>query len=294
MDMWVLHGSDDEALTRRRGVLLAGAGQEAERIDLAEDGPEALFAALESYSLFQDRRVVCVENADVLSETDALRIAGCDSDAYVVMRAESLTAAVTKILANTATIEKFTTAKGRQVGARVKEIAEQHGLVLAGDVERLLTGRAGHDLHRVASICTQLSLAGITKPTRAQVTVLLGTCAPDGVPWGVTDALEQRDIAGAIKAAEGLEPMSVLAYLTNQITLAAAVSESPSTDPQHIQSAFGVTPFAAGKAAWWVRALGGNLRTALGALAEADKLAKSQVGGADAVALALGRIGSLL
>ncbi len=292
--MWVLHGSDDEALTRRRSALVAASGQEVERLDLAEDGPEALFSALESYSLFGDRRVVSIDNADLITEADAARIAASESDAYVVMRGSNITAPVVKILGKVASVEKFAAAKGRQVHTRIKEIAGQNGVQLSADLERLLADRAGHDLHRVASICTQLSLVGATKPTRAQVIVLLGTSSPEGVPWSVTDALEQRDVAGAIKAAQVLEPMGVLAYLTNQITLAAAIAESQDRDPQSIQASFGATPFAVGKALWWVRALNQNVNAGLRVLADADRLAKSSVGGADALTMALGRLGALL
>jgi DNA polymerase III delta subunit len=294
MDMWVLHGSDDEAVTARRAALLSQAGEAAEFLDLTEESSEGLFMALESMSLFSSRRVIAVDGVESLSEVELKRITNIESDAYVVMRAGTLNAAATKILSKVATIEKFATAKGRQIRTRVLEIAKAHNLTLTADVEKLLADRAGHDLNRVASVCAQLDLVGLNRPKLAQVQTLLGTCAPDGVPWSVTDALERRDISAAITASLELDGIATLAYLANQITLATAVHEIGARSPQQVADQLGATPFVAGKALWWSNALEHRCSDALAVLAEADAMAKSHVGGSDALVLAIGRLGALL
>ena len=290
----MLHGADDEAITSRRAALLAAAGDAAEHLDVTEDGPAPLFLALESMSLFSARRVVAVDGIEALSEADLKRLAGLDSDAYVVARAGTLTAAATKLLAKVATIEKFATAKGRQIRTRVAEIAASHHVTLTADVERFLADRAGHDLGRVSSVCAQLELVGVLQPKLRQVQTLLGTCAPDGVPWSITDALERGDVATAVSAALTLDGIATLAYLTNQITLAAAVAEAGARTPQQAAESVGATPFAAGRALWWSNALKGRTGEALRVLADADAMAKSHVGGTDALVLAIGRLGSLI
>ncbi len=290
----MLHGTDDEAITTRRAALLAAAGDEAEHIDVSEAGLEPLLLALESMSLFAARRVIAVDGIEALTDTDLKRIAAVDSDAYVVARAGTLTAAASKLLAPVARVEKFATAKGRQVRVRVAEIASQHNITLTTDVEKLIADRAGHDLGRVASVCQQLDIVGMNRPKLRQVEVLLGSCAPDGVPWSVTDALERRDIGAAITASLELDGIATLAYLTNQMTLAAAISESGARSAQQAADELGATPFAAGRALWWANALQGRVPDAIAVLAKADALAKSQVGGGDALVFAIGRIGSLL
>jgi DNA polymerase III delta subunit len=294
MDMWVLHGSDEDAVTRRRAALLAAAGQEAEHLDIAEEGAEGLFIALESLSLFADRRVIAVEHAEALDEQDLGRLAAFDSDAYVVMRAGTLSAATQRALTPVATIEKFTKPTGRAVHGRVAEIGKENGLSLTADVMALLAERAGHDLARVQSVCLQLSIVGISKPKLSQVQTLLGSCAPEGFPWGITDALERRDLRAAIAAADEVEPIAALAYLTNQLTLAARAVEAGIRDARDVQDRFGATAFAAGKAMWWVKSVGSHIHDALDVLAQADARAKSAVGGRDALVAAIAGLSALM
>jgi DNA polymerase III delta subunit len=294
MDMWVLHGGDEDAVARRRGALLAVAGQEAERIDIAEEGSEGLFVALESLSLFADRRVISVEHADALSEKDLARLGTIDSDAYVVMRAGTVSAAAQRALTPIATIEKFAKPTGRAVHSRVADIGKENGVTLGSDVVALLAERAGHDLARVQSVCLQLSIVGISKPKLSQVQTLLGSCAPEGFPWGITDALERRDVRAAIAAADEVEPIAALAYLTNQMNLAARVVEAGIRDPREVQDRFGATAFAAGKAMWWVKTVGSRINEALDVLAQADARAKSAVGGRDALVAAVAGLSALM
>ncbi len=292
--MWILTGSDAVAVAQRRAALLAAAGQEPERIDLADEGSETLFTALESLSLFADRRVVAVENAEMLNEADVARLSTTVSDAYVVMRAATLSTTAAKALARVATIEKHNTPKGKAARPRIVEVARQHGVTLTADVEALLVARASHDLARVNSVCLQLSLVGINRPKAGQVQTLLGTCAPDGVPWAITDALEKRDIAGAITAADDVEPIAALAYLTNQVTLAARIVETGERDSAAIQDAMGVTAFAAARGLWWAKTLKGGVGQALEVLAVADQRAKSQIGGRDALVAAIAGLAGLM
>jgi DNA polymerase III delta subunit len=298
MEFWVLHGSDDEAIRQRRRALLDAAGEAHEVVDLAEEPLDALLNALSSPSLFAPRRVVALEGLGGLDDRSAKRLAETakTSDAYVVARADTVPAAVLKVLKQFATEEKFTTPRNAAAKDRVREIARRHSVKLSAPVERLLVARVGHDLDRVASVCHQLELAGISTPSERQISVLVGSSAPGGVPWAITDALEQGRFDQALEAALGQEPMAVLGYLSNQVTTAARIAEldAAANDPRSIAGTLGVTPFVAEKAAWWRRALGERIHDALTALARADALAKSSAGAENALAFALARLSVLL
>lgn len=298
MELWILHGSDDEAIRQRRRSLLEAAGEPHEVMDLTEEPLDSLLNALSSPSLFSPRRVIALEGLATLDEKSAKRLAEAvkSSDAYVVARGEAIPAAVLKALKPFGTEEKFSTPRNAAVKDRVREIASRHGVKLSAAAERILVTRSGHDLDRVASVCRQLELAGIAAPSERQIGVLVGSTAPGGVPWAITDALEQGRFDRALEAAAGQEPMAVLGYLSNQVTAAARIAElEPSTaDSRSIAAALGVTPFVAEKARWWRRALGENTHDALAALARADALAKSAVGAENALAFALGRLSTLL
>lgn len=298
MELWILHGSDDEAIRQRRRSLLEAAGESHEVVDLTEEPLDSLLNALSSPSLFSPRRVIALEGLSTLDEKAAKRLAETakTSDAYVVARADAIPAAVLKPLKPFATEEKFTTPRNAAVKDRVREIARRHGVKLSAAVERTLVARAGHDLDRVASVCRQLELAGIANPSERQIGVLVGSTAPGGVPWAITDALEQGRFDRALEAAVGQEPMAVLGYLSNQVAAAARIAELETSvsDSRSVAAAIGVTPFVAEKAAWWKHALGEHIHDALAALARADALAKSAVGAENALAFALGRISVLL
>ena len=296
MELWVLHGSDDEAVRERRRVLLHAANAQHESIDLNDDTPDALVNAIGSPSLFSPRRVIALEGFELLDERTAKVIAAlaASSDAYVVARATSPTAALLKPFKTIATVEKFTTPRAAALRDRVREIAARHTVKLSATTEKVVVARAGHDLDRVSSMCRQLELAGITNPSQRQVEVLLGSSSPDGVPWAISDALERFDFQAAIAASAGQEPIAVLAYLTNQVSTGARIAEADALTASAAAAKLGISPFAAEKAMWWRKSLGRQLPKAVACLGRADEMAKSAPGGENALAFALATLCMLL
>lgn len=289
MKFHVLFGDDLDAISSRRAELLENAVFR-EDVDCVEDQGAGLLASVEVPSMFGDIRYVACENFDQIDASflDRLIAAAPLSDAVVVARCGTLPAAVQKKLKTVAELQKFALPKGRDGVGRVAEIASQEGVTLSPNQRTMLVERLGGDLERVRSICWQLAMVGATKPNDRQVLTLIGSRDTDGVPWAVTEALKAGDLPGALRAASSLEAMPVLAYLSNLVASAGRALDAGVTSVADVEALLGQKNFQARSTFALANKLGEDgVRTAWRVLTQAEKRAKSAVGGQAALELCL-------
>lgn len=285
MELHVFTGDDDSEIRRRRDELLAGAAPDAgvEHVDVALDGGSVLANAVGAVSLFGGKRVVAAENIETLSDgaLEAITAAAGASDALVVARCTNAPSPkLRKALAAIGTVTTCRAPQGKGVAMRVDELTRAAGLRLGGDLRRMLVERAGHDLSRVESVCRQLVTLEVTTPTRAQLDVLLGSSAAPGVPWTLTDALEAGDLAGALDAADGLEPIPVVAYLSSRAMQIGRLVDAGVTSVDDAATLLGLKHrFQAERLVRLARQLGpSGVNAAWCALAGADRAVKHASG----------------
>lgn len=298
MELHVCCGDDDQAIRAKRAALLDGIDGAREDIDVTLDGGDALVQAVNSPSLFGPRRVVAAEGIESLDDSrlSALLGAAAQSNAYVVARASgALRPTLKKALATIGQVHSASAPRGKGVGMRVGEICASHGLRLRPQVQQLIVERCGHDLDRVASLCWQLSVMGMTTADARQVTVLLGTSAAPGVPWAVTDHLERGDAAGALTVTANLVPIAVLAYLASQVEQLGRCVDAGITSADVAQSKLGISHrFQAERLVRTASRMGPDgVRAAWDIVVAADRAAKSQLGQQVALDVALTRLAPL-
>lgn len=291
MNIWVLTGADREAMSHRRQQLLNADGFR-EDCDCAEDTGDGLISAISSVSMFGERRLVACEHFEKLSEINLTRFlsAAAQSDARVVCRADDLPAGVAKkLVALGVCVERFALPRGKDVGGRIVEIAQRHKIVLGFAQRKLLQERCGHDLERVRSICWQLNTVEAYTPSVRQITTLLGSANPEGVPWAVTDALERGDTALALEACrQNSAGLAVLGYLASQITNAGLLLEAGVGNAAEAEKVLGLKRFPAEKALALSRRLGASgVRSCWEILSAAESHAKTGVGEQAAVEIAV-------
>lgn len=243
MELTVLLGDDDLAIRTRRSALLEGADGNVERVDVAAEGGRALLDSVSAPSLFGGKRWISAENVEALDEQSAegLVRAGELSDAVVVARAGgAVPPKIRDLLKKAGTVTTLTTPKGKGVGMRVDEMLRTHGVTLGGAERQLVLERAGHDLDRLDSVLRQLVTAGLQRPSRQQLVLLLGSTSAPGVPWDLTDALEEGKVAQALEAAQGLEAVPTVAYLASRNMQAGRLVDAGVSTAQEAQDLLGL------------------------------------------------------
>ena len=272
-----LHTGGNQAAVRLcvdRDVAAAVArtGCAPEYISCAEE-PGRLADAVRSPGLFSTVRLIVV-NIDGLNESEAQLVAdGIDaSDAVIVAHGSDVPAGVLKRLSPFASVTKHPLPSNRDVVSAVDELAALLGVKLSGPARTALVNRLGHDLDRASSTLRALAVGGYREPTPRQIEMMAGTSTAAGVPWDVTDALDNLDLHAALEASRRCEVVALVAYLTNRALEAARCAENPGSDAATL---LGVSPWAAQKASKLSRQMGrAGLDSMLVKLAEADRRVK--------------------
>ena len=274
---FVVHAGSDRATVNAivdQAIKAASSrlGVEPERISCG-DSPGALADAIASPSLFGGSRSVVVDLEGITDhEIDRIAAAASLAEATVIGYGSDVSAGVRKRLSVFATVTSHAIPRAKDAGEHIAALGSVFGLDLDRASIDELTRRCGHDLDRASSVLRALAAGGYHRPTPPQIRMLAGTSEADGVPWDVTDALEQGDLAAAMGASRRCEPIAVIAYLASKAVEAARVCEHPSTPASEL---LGVTPWQAKKAEGLARRLGSDgARVLVMALARADREVK--------------------
>jgi DNA polymerase III delta subunit len=289
-------GERQEMLARARALLeQAGAG-EIDRIDVPPKGGgddsdgalrsavEAIVPALQSGSLFGDRRGVMVVDTDQLLAAEAavvgeLAVSLAPETAVVCFVAAGTlpgpVARAVKEVGEQITVKKF---RERDAADWLGRAARERRIRLEGDAAGALLQRFGTDVAALGQALDQL--ATVEGPVGVEEVTARFRNRPDEPMWHVADAIAAGDTSAALRRlADYLthgHPLALLAFLEGDLRRRALAAAAPNIEslaewlgssPQHfpVQKAF--------KARDQVSE--GDLRKAVDALARADLTIKS-------------------
>lgn len=227
MSVYLLVGGDHNGITERTEQLFED--QTPHRFDLHDPGFETnqLLDVLTTRPLFGQTPPVLIRNAETLPKEVLHALNQVPNTAVVVMVAARKPAGIPKN--NDFVVETYPKLKGRDLPQRVTQIAGTYGVTLTAQTRNVFVNRSGHNLDRIRSVCHQLQLANITKPTAPQINILLGTTYPEGVPWEITDHVLGSNLKKAVEAATNQNPFAVCGYLHSWYKTALIVQENPDT-----------------------------------------------------------------
>lgn len=245
MELKVLSGEDEQAVIQKKNELLDGLGYVT--VDCGEE-PDGLLDLVRTRSLFAPKRFIWATSFETLTDEQVKLIidAGDDVDALVVARSITLTPKTRAVLKGCADIFNYPTPKGKGVSIRISEMIKESGLRLSSEARKELFEKAGHDTNKIFSIISQCKILDIMSPTVAQVSMLIGTSAAPGVPWGLSDAIEEGRTSEILKVTSDLSPIPAAAYLSSRYLQVGLVTECQ-TEEQVEHALKGMHPFQAGK-----------------------------------------------
>lgn len=271
---------------------------------------EALLAAIPAMSLTQSRRYLLVDGVerwrDRQLDAVAAALSGLPPELTLVLiaRAKAPSKLLRAVKAEKGEVHEFEAPKAREMPRVLVAEAERLGFRLDPAAARILVERMGTGSLRLRNELERLALwAGEGGEVTADDLAAMVTDTSEAAVWSLSDALLERDAAGALRIAERLiaqgENVTGLIYgLASRLrkALAAATQLEQGTPPKQVESSLGMHPYAAKQL---VARLGGaeldDLREATVALADLEVWCR---GGADygddlALTLALRRSAGL-
>ena len=279
IELVIVVGSNELLVAQRRDALLAAFGTaDIERVDLRSDLGSRVVDLVGSATLFGTPRCGLLDHLDAsVGVLDVLEEYGAASDTrlvatfhgkpvkVVLARLEAL-GIIDKVTEPTRTADRV---------ALVTTMATREGITLDRAGANLLATRLGGDWGRVGSVLTQLAVGGFTSPSLTQLEILVGTAVEDAVPWGVTDAAAQGNLAAVLAGAQGIEPVAVSSWVVAEtLRLVEVAQEGWSAD--EAASALAIHSFRAQKLVRWATRLDrARLAEALATAAALDLAAKS-------------------
>lgn len=273
MILKVLVGDDEQRVVAKKEELLNGEAFIS--VDCSED-PQSLIDAVQTKSLFAATQNVWALNFEALDDKllDTLLNAGSNSEAIIVARSATLSPARKKKISGVGEVLTLSKPKGKGVALRVNDMIKNSGLVFNPAARRVLTERVGHDTERISSILEQCKILGLSNPTQAQITTLVGSSAAPGVPWSLSDAIENNSLLTAMSVTTDLVPIASAAYLANRFMTVGKIVEAD-TEELKENVLKGVAPFQAEKLIKMSKTLENRTGEAAILLARFDQILKS-------------------
>ena len=284
----IIEGNDAD-MAREIKSSLFDAFDAIEEVDCSTDEGSSLFEAVSSLPMFSDRRVISVSGLENITDDWARKITEVESNAYVVGFCHKVPTALWKVLSKASKKHEANTSKTTLTG-RISTMAREYGVNLERDTVVLLASLGVEGLARVRNVLWQLAVVGVKKPSVRQIATLIGDVRLDGVPWGVTDALDKKDIRTALESE--VEVFPLVSYLYNEYSRAARVCEEGLKTTEEIQEHLGCTLFQARKALERSNRLGvAKLYAALDAVARGEIRCKDGTGEEAARVLLIAEVG---
>ncbi len=313
--LYLIAGTDGAKIDSTRGRLRARAEREAgsDALEVFEPGEgkgmpdhEALLAAIPAMSLMESRRYLLADGIerwrDRQLEAVAAAVAELPPDLTLVLisRAKAPAKLSKAVKAAKGEIHEFEAPKARDMPRVLVAEAQRLGFRLEPGAARVLVDRMGAGPVRLQRELERLALwAGAGGEVTAGDLEAMIADTSEAAVWSLSDALIERDAAGALRIAERLieqgENVTGLIYgLASRLRGAcvAAAKLEEGVPPKQVESSLKMHPYAAKQL---VRRLGDtdllSLRMATEALADLELWCR---GGADygdelALTLALNR-----
>lgn len=243
---WVeVAGTDVDAV--RREVTGLCAGQVLQTIDASEDRGAGIVGALTAPSLFGAPDVLLVTGADRITAAHAAAASGADGPCTVIFTGgKGLSAPVRKKFAGLATRKHdLPTSRGAVAWCRARSRALGVALPAGIDASVLEAVVDPVGAHRFDTALSLLASAGRTSPTRAELEELLSGMVAEAPVWAVADAVVRGDLAAAVTALGGAEPIVALSITTSRVQKVAFALAHPNLSAAEVAAAVGGSPAAA-------------------------------------------------
>jgi DNA polymerase-3 subunit delta len=266
--LYLIAGTDQAKIDATRARLRARAEGDGGAGSLAVFEPsegrgapdhEALLAAIPAMSLTETRRYLLADGVerwrDRQQETVAAALAGLPADLTVVLIARDKAPAklLTAVKAAKGEVHRFEAPKAREMPRALVAEAKRLGFRLEPAAARVLVDRMGANPVRLHHELERLALwAGREGEVSAADLDAMVADTSEAAVWALSDALLERDPAGALRIGERLiaqgESVTGLVYgLASRLRKAcsAAAKLEAGTPPKQVESSLGMHPYAA-------------------------------------------------
>jgi len=309
--LYLIAGTDQAKIDATRARLRARAEGEggAAALEVFEPSEgrgapdhEALLAAIPAMSLTESRRYLLADGVDRWRDRQLEPVAAALADlppdltVVLVARAKAPAKLAKAVKAAGGEIHEFEALKPRELPPALVGEARALGFSLDPAAARLLVERMGASRVRLRNELERLALwAGDGgSVTLADLEAMIADTSETAV-WALSDALLDRDSAGAVALAERLiaqgENVTGLVYgLASRLrkACAAAAQLEEGVPPKQVEAGLGMHPYAAKQLVARVgRSSGESLRRATTALADLEVWCRGGVDYGDELALTL-------
>ncbi len=266
--LYLIAGTDGAKIDATRARLRARAERDGGPASLLVFEPtegrgapdhEALLGAIPAMSLTESRRYLLADGVerwrDKQVEPVAAALAALPPDLTVVLisRDKAPAKLARAVKAAKGEIHEFEAPKARQMPRVLVSEAQRLGFRLEPDAARILVERMGANPQRLGHELERLALwAGEGGEVRAADLDAMIADTSEAAVWALSDALIERDAAGALAIAERLisqgENVTGLIYgLASRLrkACAAAAMLEEGTPPKQVESGLGMHPYAA-------------------------------------------------
>ena len=309
--LYLIAGTDGAKIDATRGRLRARAEREAgsDALEVFEPGEgkgmpdhEALLAAIPAMSLMDSRRYLLADGIERWRDRQIEAVAAAvgelppDLTLVLIARAKAPAKLSKAVKAAKGEIHEFEAPKAREVPRLLVADAQRLGFRLEPTAARLLVDRMGTSPVRLQHELERLALwAGEGgEVTVADLGVMIADTSEAAV-WSLSDALLERDAAGALRIGERLidqgENVTGLIYgLASRLrgACAAAGQLEEGIPPKQVESSLKMHPYAAKQLVARLRdADVADLRMATEALADLELWCRGGADYGDELALTL-------
>jgi DNA polymerase III subunit delta len=265
--LYLIAGADEAKIDATRARLRARAerdgGVAALEVFEPSEGKgapdhEALFAAIPAMSLTQSRRYLLVDGIERWRDRQLDAVAGVlaelppDLTLVLIARAKAPPKLLRAVRAEKGEVHEFEAPKARDLPRVLVGDAKRLGFRLEPAAARLLVDRMGASSLRLRHELERLALwAGDGGEVTAKDLEVVSDTSEAAV-WSLSDALLERDPAGALRLAERLigqgENVTGVVYgLASRLrkACAAAAQLAQGVPPKQVESSLGMHPYAA-------------------------------------------------
>jgi DNA polymerase-3 subunit delta len=266
--LYLIAGTDGAKIDATRARLRARAERDggAASLQVLEPGEgrgapdhEAFLTAIPAMSLTESRRYLLADGVERWRDAQLDAVAGAlgelppDLSVVLIAREKAPAKLVKAVKAAKGEIHEFEAPKAREMPRVLVGEAKRLGFALDSDAARMLVERMGANPQRLQRELERLALwAGEGgEVTAADLDAMVADTSEAAV-WALSDALLERDAAGALQIAERLvsqgENVTGLIYgLASRLrkACAAAAMLEEGVPPKQVESKLGMHPYAA-------------------------------------------------
>jgi DNA polymerase III subunit delta len=309
--LYLIAGTDGAKIDATRSRLRARAEREAggDALEVFEPGEgkgmpdhEALLAAIPAMSLMESRRYLLADGVERWRDRQLEAVAGAVGDLppdltlVLIARAKAPAKLAKAVKAAKGEVHEFEAAKARDMPRLLVADAERLGFRLEPAAARVLVDRMGANPVRLQHELERLALwAGEAGAVSAADLEAMIADTSEAAVWSLSDALLERDAAGALRIGEQLidqgENVTGLIYgLASRLrgACAAAGQLAEGIPPKQVESSLKMHPYAAKQLVARLRnADVADLRLATEALADLELWCRGGADYGDELALTL-------